>query len=299
MKILVPVDGSEYSRAAVEFVASRSTLIGTAPQVDLINVQFAVPVRAARVVGKSALSEYYESESDKALKPALRRLSKAGLKAGARCLIGNPGEEISAAAVKDGVDLIVMGSHGHTALAGLLVGSVTNNVLARTRVPMLVLRHRETPTQDALKVGIAVDGSKFGREAVKYVLRHMPLFGKKPEISLLHVVNDFAGAVMPDMGGIALPAFSESEIRTMQKQAFEAAVGPARKLLAKGHIQPAEVCLVGNPGDELAAYAKKKKLDVVVMGSHGYGAFRAAVMGSVATRVMAQSRVPLLLVRRA
>ena len=46
MKIFVPVDGSDYSRAAVEFVASRSTLIGTEPQVELINVQFAVPVRA-------------------------------------------------------------------------------------------------------------------------------------------------------------------------------------------------------------------------------------------------------------
>ena len=74
---------------------------------------------------------------------------------------------------------------------------------------------------------------------------------------------------------------------------------PARKLLAKGNIKPTEVCLVGNAGDELCAYAKKKKLDVLVMGSHGYGAFKAAVLGSVATRVMAHSNVPLLLVRHA
>ena len=165
--------------------------------------------------------------------------------------------------------------------------------------PMLVLRHKEAPTTDALKVGIAVDGSKYGREAVKYVLRHLALFGAKPEVTLLHVVSDFAGAVMPDMGGIALPAFSEEEIRTLQKKAFEAAVGPARKLLAKASIKPIEVCLVGNAGDELSAYAKKKKLDVLVMGSHGYGAFKAAVLGSVATRVIAHSSVPLLLVRHA
>jgi len=299
MKILVPVDGSEFSRAAVEFVASRSTLIGTEPQVDVINVQFAVPARAARVVGKAALTEYYTDESDKALKPALRRLAKAGLTASAHYLVGHPGEEISSAAVRDKVDLIVMGSHGHSALKGLLFGSITNNVLARTRVPMLVVRHREAPTTDTLKVGIAVDGSKYGREAVKYVLRHLALFGAKPEVTLLHVVSDFAGAVMPDMGGIALPAFSEDEIRTLQKKAFEAAVGPARKLLAKGNIKPNEVCLIGNAGDELVAYAKKKKLDVLVLGSHGYGAFKAAVLGSVATRVMAHSNVPLLLVRHA
>ncbi len=299
MKILLPVDGSEYSRAAVEFVASRSTLIGTEPQVDVVNVQFAVPVRAARVVGKSALTEYYSDESDKVLKPTLRRLAKAGLKASGRYLIGHPGEEISAAAVKDDVDLIVMGSHGHSALRNLLVGSVTNNVLARTQIPMLVLRHKEAPTTDALKVAIAVDGSKYGREAVKYVLRHLALFGAKPEVTLLHVVSDFAGAVMPDMGGIALPAYSQAEIQQLQKKAFEAAVAPARKLLAKAKLKPTEVCLVGNSGDEISAYAKKKKLDVVVMGSHGYGAFKAAVLGSVATRVMAHSNVPLLLVRHA
>jgi nucleotide-binding universal stress UspA family protein len=299
MKILVPVDGSEYSRAAIDFVASRSTLIGTDPQVEVVNVQFAVPARAARVVGKSALTDYYSAESDKVLKPAMRRLAKSGLKATARYLIGHPGEEISAAAVRDGVDLIVMGSHGHSALRNLLVGSVTNNVLARTQVPMLVLRHKEAPTRDALKIGIAVDGSKVGREAVKYVLRHLALFGATPDVTLLNVVNDFAGAVMPDMGGIALPAYSEAEIQALQRQAFEAAVAPARKLLAKAAVRPTEVCLVGNPGDELSAYAKKKKLDVLVMGSHGYGAFKAAVLGSVATRVMAHATVPLLLVRHA
>jgi nucleotide-binding universal stress UspA family protein len=299
MKILLPVDGSEYSRAAVEFVASRSTLIGTAPVVDVVNVQFAVPARAARVVGKSALTEYYDDEAGKALKPALRRLAKAGLQAQSRYLIGHPGEEISNAAIAGKVDLIVMGSHGHSALRNLLTGSVTNHVLARTEVPILVLRHRESPAQDALKVGIAVDGSKIGREAVKFVLRHRALFGSTPQFTLLHVVGDFAGAVMPDMAGIALPAFSEADIRRMQQQAFEAAVGPVRRLLAKAGVAATEVNLVGNPGDELSAYARKKKLDLVVMGSHGYGAFKAALLGSVATRVMARSTVPVLLVRRA
>jgi nucleotide-binding universal stress UspA family protein len=299
MKILLPVDGSEYGRAAVEFVASRSTLIGTDPQVDVVNVQLEVPVRAARVVGKNALTDYYSDESDKVLKPALRRLAKSGLTASARYLVGHPGEQIGLAAMKDKVDLIVMGSHGHSALRNLLVGSVTNNVLARTQVPMLVVRKKEAPTTDSLKVGIAVDGSKFGREAVKFVLRHRALFGSKPEITLLHVVSDFAGAVMPDMGGIALPAYSAAEVRAIQQRAFETCIAPARKLLDKAGVKAGEVCLVGSPGDELSAYARKKRLGVLVMGSHGYGAFKAAVLGSVATRVMAHSSVPVLLVRHA
>lgn len=299
MKILLPVDGSDFSRAAVEFVASRTTLIGADPSVQLLNVQLPVPARAARVVGKAVISEYYTEESDKSLKPALRRLAKAGLAARAQYLVGHPGEEISAAAVRDKIDLIVMGSHGRSALKGLLLGSVTNNVLARSRLPLLVIRHREAPATDSLKVGIAVDGSRYGREAVKYILRHKALFGARPDFTLLHVVSDFAGAVMPDMGGIALPAFSPDEVRALQKKAFEAAVGPVRKLLGKEGLSAGEVCLIGNAGDELSAYAKKKKLDLLVLGSHGYGAFKAAVLGSVATRVMAHSKVPLLLIRHA
>ncbi|MFR3635615.1 MAG: universal stress protein, partial [Sutterella sp.] len=59
------------------------------------------------------------------------------------------------------------------------------------------------------------------------------------------------------------------------------------------------VCLVGNAGDEISAYAKRRKLDLVVMGSHGYGRFKSAVMGSTATRIAATSNVPLLIIRNA
>lgn len=299
MKILVPVDGSKFSRTAIDFVASRSTLVGSNPEVEVLNVQMAIPTRAARVVGRDVVSSYYAEEAEKALKPARTRLEKAGMKPVVRFAVGNPAEEISAAAAEDKVDLLVMGSHGHSALRGLLVGSVTHAVLAQTKTPILILRHKENPPADSLKVGIAIDGSKFGREAVKYVLRHRDLFGQNPQFTVINVVADFAGAVMPDMAGIALPAYTEEDIRAMQKKSFEAAVGPVRKLFEKAGVQATEICLAGNPGDELAAYAKKRKLDVLVMGSHGYGAFKAAVMGSVATRVAHTSEIPLLLVRHA
>ena len=102
---------------------------------------------------------------------------------------------------------------------------------------------------------------------------------------------------MPDMAGMALPALSESEVIELQKKEFDESIEPVRPLLAKAGVAPKEICLVGNPGDEIAAFAKKRKLDVVVMGSHGYGRFKSAVMGSTATRVAAQGDVPILLIR--
>jgi nucleotide-binding universal stress UspA family protein len=299
MKILVPVDGSKYSRAALEFIASRTTLIGGAPSVEVLNVQLPIPTRAARIVGKEVAQSYYADESAKVLKPALAVLARAGLQAACTFRVGHPGEQIAEAADEDDVDLIVMGSHGHGALAGMVLGSVTHAVLARTTRPVLVLRATNPPQGDSLKVGIAIDGSAYGRKAVKYVLRHWNLFGASPRLILIHVVPDYAGAVMPDMAGIALPAFTPDEIKAMQDKAFDAALAPVRKLLAKAGATATEVCLAGPAGDEIAAYARKARLDVLVMGSHGYGAFRRAVLGSVATRVAAHCETPLLLIRDA
>ena len=58
-----------------------------------------------------------------------------------------------------------------------------------------------------------------------------------------------------------------------------------------------EICLVGNPGDEIAAFAKNEGLDLIVMGTRGYGAFKAAVLGSTATRIAAISDTPLLVIQ--
>jgi nucleotide-binding universal stress UspA family protein len=299
MKILVPVDGSKYSRAAIEFIASRATLIGVSPDVQLLNVQLEVPVRAARLIGKAGVDTYYEDESKKALKGASSALKRAGLAAGSDYAVGHPAEEIARRAEQSDVDLIAMGSHGHGALASLLLGSVTLGVLGRTKKPLLLLRGHGPAPGDSLDVGIAIDGSDYGIAAVKYVLRHLPLFGAKPKFTVVHAVPEYGGATMPDMAGIALPAYSVEEIRAMQQQAFDKAVAPVRRLFDDAGIGADAVCLTGPAGDEIAAYAQKNRLDLLVMGSHGYGAVKAAVLGSVAQRVAAHCSTPLLLIRQA
>ena len=294
MKILIPVDGSVYSDNAVAFVASRTTLIGTEPQIVLLNVQAPLPARASR----DALQDYYKDESEKAFKPARKILKKAKMAAEELAKIGAPAEVIAQVAEEMGADLLIMGSHGRSALKGLLFGSVTNAVLALTKVPLLMLRDKGAPETDALSFGIAVDGSKYGTAAVKYALKHIELFGgDAAKVHLINTVSDYAGAVMPDMTGMALPALSEDEVVELQKSEFAEAIDPVLPLFAKTGVKPKEVCLVGNPGDEIAAYCKKRKLDLLVMGSHGYGRFKAAVMGSTATRIASIADVPLLIIR--
>ena len=297
MRILVPVDGSTNSLNAVSFIATRTTLLGSDPDIELLNVQLPLPARACRLVGQDAIQRYYEDEAEKVFGPTRKILEKVGFKASESFVVGEPAPSIAKAAEKTGADLIVMGSRGQSALKGLFFGSVSNGVLAQTKCPMLVIRGKVPTEGDALRVGIAVDGSKFGRAAVRYAIKHVSLFGTGANFYLLNVVSDYAGAVMPDMAGMALPALSEEEVLDLQREEFNEAVEPLRPLLAKAAVKTKEVCLVGNPGDEISAFAKKRKLDIIVMGSHGYGRFKSAIMGSTATRIAASGDVPLLVIR--
>lgn len=297
MKILVPIDGSSYSQNSLEFLVSRKELLNKDAEIELLVVLDPLPSRAARLVGRDSLVHFYEEESDKILKPARKFLKKFNVQAKESFTVGDPSEKIADEAERLGVDLIIMGSRGRTALAGLFLGSVTNGVLARCKTPILILRGKTAPEADAIRVGIAVDGSKYGLAAVKYLLRNLALFGTNSKFYLINVASDYAGTVMPDMAGMALPALSESEVLELQKKEFTEAVDPLRPLFAKAGITPKDVCLVGNPGDEIAAFAKKKDLDIIVMGSHGYGRFKSAVMGSTAMRIAARGKVPILLIR--
>lgn len=300
MKILIPIDESSFSKAAVAFVASRTTLIQRDPTVELLNVQYPVPLRAARALGKQAVLDYQQSEAKKVFRPAQTVLKRAGLVADTKMVIGSPGAEVGRVAAATGADLIVMGSHGRTGFKKLLLGSVTSTVLASCATPMLVLRDKPTRHRDSLNLGIALDGSKYGLAVVRYVIRHIELFGATPTLTLIHVVPDLLGLVRPGfLGAEKSTGIRPDQVEAMQATAFVNAMVPARKLLAKSGLTVKEVRLQGNnAGDEIATFAKKAKLSLLALGSHGQGALQAAVLGSVATRVTLRCQTPLLFVRK-
>jgi len=296
MKILIPIDGSRLSQAAVEFVAARSTLIGTHPEVALVNAQSPISTQAERIIGRAAAHGIYQERADKIAKPVLAQLKRAAIDASLKVAVGSPGEAIAQEATRGGADLVVMGSHGRSEFKQAFLGSVAYSLLARTQVPVLLLRGMAVPKRESLRVAIAVDGSKLSLEAVRYLLRHGEMFGARPAIALVHVVPDFVMPYAGDLAGVAAPLFGQDQIKSMQDAAFEAALEPARKLMRRAQVPFTEVRLVGIAADEIAAYARRNA-DLALLGSHGYGAFKAAVMGSVAMRVAARGNTPLLIVR--
>lgn len=297
MKILVPVDGSACSNAALAFVASRTSLIGERPVVQILNVQMPLPPRAVSAVGREIVSSYYATRARPVLKPAEATLRRAGYLPVVRHAIGSPSGAIAVAASK--ADLVVMGSHGHSALKGLIFGSVTNGVLAGCRTPLLVVRQAPAPARDSLRVGIALDGSAFGLAALRYVVEHRALLGANPILYLIHAVPDLFSLVIPGVGDAPVPLFAREKVLAAQATQTEQVFAPAQALLSRAGLQADTVQLSGNnAGDAISHFASRRRLNLLVMGSHGRGLLKSAVLGSVATRVAARCATPLLLVRR-
>jgi nucleotide-binding universal stress UspA family protein len=141
MKILVAIDGSPQALSALERLVGKFGYFRDMPRLTLVHVHPPVPYKAAAAwVGKEALARYYVEESDAALASAGEMLSARGIPFVAEKRVGNPAEEIVALAAAADCDMIVMGTHGHTALGNLVMGSVATQVLATSTVPVLLMK---------------------------------------------------------------------------------------------------------------------------------------------------------------
>ena len=140
MKILVPVDGSLFTKHMLAYLAAHDEWLGGAHQYTLLHVAPAVPPRAAAVLDKSVLQAHYTEESDKVFKPLRTFFAKQKIAAEFIAKVGAAADTIASLADKGKFDLVMMGSHGHGMLASVVTGSVVVRVLARCQTPVLIVR---------------------------------------------------------------------------------------------------------------------------------------------------------------
>ena len=140
MKILLAVDGSEFTKKMLAYLATHETLFGPHNSYTLLTVSPQLPPRARSVVGKDVVEAYQREEAEKVLSPVTKFLLRHGIDAKTVSKIGHAGETISKFADNGKFDLVVMGSHGHGTLGNLVMGSVATQVLAHCKVPVLLVR---------------------------------------------------------------------------------------------------------------------------------------------------------------
>lgn len=142
MKIMIAVDGSESSAPVVEFVArtrwpagSRTLVVSVA---NAAAGMVAAPFEAAAASAELEAMDVHEHEE--LVARASLALSEAGIACETKVVLGDPAKALVQAVRDEGVDLLVVGSHGRTGLTRLLLGSVSAHVVGHAPCSVLVVK---------------------------------------------------------------------------------------------------------------------------------------------------------------
>jgi nucleotide-binding universal stress UspA family protein len=138
-KILVPLDGSELARKALDQAEKLAKTFDA--EIILFQVVPFLPIYGSpELVTPLIVDEKQKESAEKYLTNLAEELKKRGLKVTAMVRTGQQvAVEIIDFAKETGVDLIVMCTHGRSGITRWVLGSVAHKVLTRTETPILLL----------------------------------------------------------------------------------------------------------------------------------------------------------------
>jgi nucleotide-binding universal stress UspA family protein len=137
-KILLPFDGSRHSINATKYAIDLAKLYGA--HITVVNCyEWRGNMPEVPELLIKDLKENLKMEAENILKNAEDLFTKQGVEYKLETIAGSAGYVLAKLAKSKEFDLIVMGSHGHSDIAGLFLGSVTHKVLNKIHCPILVV----------------------------------------------------------------------------------------------------------------------------------------------------------------
>lgn len=140
-----------------------------------------------------------------------------------------------------------------------------------------------------MKIIVALDGSAHSVKACKWVIGLTKNLVRRPSIRLVAADEPLSRSVSVQMG--------PTELARYHKDNGEYALKKARALLSRANLRWDEEFRVGHPPAVIVDAAKRARADIIVMGSHGRTAFRSLVLGSVTSKVIAGTSIPVVVIR--
>ncbi|MEU8401507.1 universal stress protein [Nonomuraea sp. NPDC048892] len=278
--IIVGVDGSAPSRAAVEWAADDAARMN-------------LPLRIVHVMDTSwylvgrrpdaALPDALLNEGRRILREAeeLARERQPSVEITTQEVDGTPAEVLREQA--EGAAELVVGSRGRGGFAGALLGSVSTDVAGQTRCPVVVVR--DEPRQEHGEIVAGVDDSPECEPALAYAFEQARQRG-----ATLRVVHAWQ---LPSLALDPEAVYDMDEVRTAQHQV----VRDRLQSLTRDHpqVKVVEDVRSAHPVDALNRVAEQA--DLLVVGSRGHGAVRSALLGSVSRGVLHHAGCPVAVVR--
>jgi nucleotide-binding universal stress UspA family protein len=311
--LLVPVDGSHFSQAALAPGAALAARLDA----EIVIVQEATPAYVPGIAEDLAL-QLGESDAQRSLDQSLELVRRTGLRARAILLVAQPGvspaEAIVAATTAVDAGLIVMATHGRSGVQRAVLGSVADGVVCQSSTPVLLVRPQvgrlaggaawwagwatETAAlgqpagqahpgaHEPLCILVALDGSPEGESGLAVVASLARALAAR--VSLAHVAPTGhlrAGGAGRDLAGPGGPAYLEQVALRLQGLGLPPAAIHAA--VRYGPVAPT-----------LLDQAAREHASILALSTHGCGGLARLIHGSVTSLVVEQAAVPVLVTRR-
>jgi nucleotide-binding universal stress UspA family protein len=293
MKILIAYDGSECAESAIDDL-KRAGLPRRAEAIVLTITEELIPSPTsiggvATTFGKDLLEK--EKDSLALARRAQSRIQQLfpGWEILAKAGIGSPGSEIIARADEWRPDLIVVGSHGRTALGQMFFGSVSQKVINEARCSVRVARGQIIEPDAPARIIVGVDGSEEADAAVEEIASR-----DWPDGSEVRIVNSALTIPSASDPGTAVN-YAEWVARETER-VKAAAEGAAEKLGSAG-LKVSIVVGEREPKTLLCKEADDFMADCIFVGSRGMGRLDRFLIGSVSLGVAARAHCSVEVIR--
>ena len=208
---------------------------------------------------------------------------------------GSPAWELVAKADEWKPDLILVGSHGRSALGRFVLGSVSQRVLTEARGSVRIARGRVEEPHSPVRIIVGTDGSEASDEALKAVAaRHWP---PRSEVKVILVDDplapDFLGKVIPPLGKMI-------EEDRQEERAWVADISKlSRAILREAQVKVTCELREGDPKRELCKAAEDWNANCIFVGSAGFSnRLERFVLGSISGAVAARAHCSVEVVRK-
>jgi nucleotide-binding universal stress UspA family protein len=293
MKILIGYDGSECARAALDDLKRA----GLPPQGEFVVLSVSeelIPAPAGIGGVKTPYQKYEAKAQEEAL--ALARSAESvlntlfpGWSVNAEAATGSPASLLIWKADEWNPDLLVVGSHGHTALGRFFFGSISQEVLHEARCPVRVSRGDGKNAKQPVRIVVGVDGSDGARAAVEVIThRNWP---EKSEARVVAAVGTFPPVASEQMA-IEVEKWISNENERV-REAVEAAV----KKLRDAGLKTSTMIKEDIPERLLCDEAESWGADCIFVGARGMGRIERMLIGSVSSAVASRAHCSVEIVR--
>jgi nucleotide-binding universal stress UspA family protein len=312
MKILIAYDGSESADIGIDHLGraglplEADALVVSVAEVwpppgdEVIDNTFPLQISAGLERARAHAAKIVEhaqqlaESASKRLQPIFPRWTVRP-----EVMTGSPAHELLNRAREWQPNLVVVGSHGRTALGRFVLGSVSQKVLTEVQTSVRVARQTTGTGASAIRIVLGVDGSAGAQEAVRTVATR----GWTPGSEVRVVVAE--NVLIPNSVYALIPPVFEfvDEVnrteRTVAEQIAEHAVKELRMKLENKSVTVSSAVVSGDPKQVLVRHAEEFGADCIFTGATGLSTpIDRVLVGRVSAAVAARAHCSVEVVRR-